>query len=416
VRRLFLCLLPLAAGCEQLPCASAADCPVGFFCGADRLCDFECLEASDCPQPSSEARRGICGNEGRCQTIARSPRIVVSAPSPGETLPSGLSVLTVAGSVESAAPSVSLQLGVDGSSGCSTQAADLTLQNPEPGRTVSIPFVEEIVLPPQPSRVRLRAEVPGATRSLDVALDPDCPACPQTRIEVPEDQVTLSQLRLPLLAGEVEGESGAGVWRITDGRRQVMDGPLALSDGRFSVRDLPLFQARNTVEASFDGGRTRCSVSVSAPVIEEALHVILTWDGPGDFDLALVDEEGQLFGRRGVSSPRSVAEGPGRVDDDFDGFGPELGFAATSSTAAVGIAVEALTGPTASAFLRILHRRTLLTVPGLGPRRLRSELGDTWLVALLRFDDEGEAELVPVDQVVGPMELSTLDGPESWTR
>lgn len=403
-------------GCEQLPCASRADCPVGFFCGSDRICDFECLEAADCPQPASEARRGICSNEGRCETVARPPRIRVTVPSPGETLPEGLSVLTVAGTVESAAPTVSLELGVEGSSGCATQAAGLSLRNPEPGRIVSIPFVEDILLPPRASVVSLRAEVPGASKSLQVRLDPDCPDCPQTEIEVPETGSTVPTLRLPRLAGTLDGEASTGVWRITDERLQVMDGPLPLEESRFSVRDLPLFQGRNTVEASFDGGRTRCSVSVSAPVIEEELHVVLTWDGPGDFDLALVERTGRLFDGSGLSSPRTPGAGPGRVDDDFDGFGPELGFASTSSTAVVGVAVEALTGPAASAFVRVLNRRTLLTVPGLGPRRLRRSLGEVWLVAILRFDDEGDAELVPVDRVVGPMELSTLDGPESWTR
>ncbi|MEM1022662.1 MAG: hypothetical protein AAGD10_03665 [Myxococcota bacterium] len=387
---------------------------MGFFCGSSGSCDFDCLEASDCPQPNTAARRAVCSNEGRCRELARAPRIVVSTPAPGEQLASGLSILTVVGSVETAAPSVAVEVGVVGGGGCSTRAADLELVNPEPGRTVAIPFVQDLLLPPQVERIRLEAEVPGARRSLDVRLRADCEDCPQARIERPENDLTLSALRLPVLSGIVDPGAGGGVWRITDGRLQVMDGPLELLGDRFEIRDLPLFQGRNTVEASFDGGRTRCSVSVSAPLLQEELQVVLTWDGEADLDLVLADEDGRLFERTALSSPRTPDQGPGRVEDDFDGFGPELGFASTGPSQLMGIAVESLTGAPASAFVRVLHRRTMLSIPGLGPRRLRSELGDVWLVALLRFDAEGDAELVPIDRVVGPMEIQSLDGPQSW--
>ncbi len=59
-----LTALALAGGCSEgnvgpKECVRTTDCPVGYYCGNNKTCTFDCLKPSDCPG-------GTCGPIGKC--------------------------------------------------------------------------------------------------------------------------------------------------------------------------------------------------------------------------------------------------------------------------------------------------------------------------------------------------------------
>jgi hypothetical protein len=388
--------------CSDLPCRSATDCPLGFFCrfeGQSGQCDFECLEARDCPAPSDPTQRAVCRNDGRCGTATRSPRIEITEPVEGQVLEPNQRELRVTGSVESEAATIDVELQTEGAGGCGGTLDRFTIDHPEPGVRLAIPFLREVFLPPQTTGLSVQAVVRDALQRVPVRLSGSCPDCPLVRIEEPTLGMAQSSLVLPRLVGSIQPPvDTVGTWRISDGTGQVFDGPLPVVGGRYEVRRLPLFGGQNRIEVLLDQRGSRCAATVFAPLGSPGLRVLLTWDSDADFDLLLVQPEVPISDPSRILSPSSP-QAFGRVEDDFDGFGPESLTTEPLGPGVYGVAVEALSGSPGAAFLRVLVDGELRTVPGLGPRFLSPRRAEVWLAARLAVDEEGAVEVEFVDVV-----------------
>ncbi|MGF1510479.1 MAG: hypothetical protein ACFB9M_13350 [Myxococcota bacterium] len=400
--------------CGEITCRSANDCPLGFFCrldGRDGTCDFECLEASDCPESADPLRRPVCRNDGRCDFATRLPKIRIQEPLEGARVDATQRQLRILGTIETVASQISVELEPQGSAGCGGTVERVALDHPEPGALLPVPFVAELFLPPRFSGFEVRASVRDATQRRLVRLTGSCVECPEVRLVEPRPGTTVPSPILPRLMGSVDPPvDTVGTWRVTDGRNQVFDGPLSVVAGRFEVRRVPLFGGDNRVEVLVDQAGGRCASSVVAPPSATGLRALLTWESQADFDLLLVVPDGLLTEPDGILSALHPNE-VGEVEDDFDGFGPETLTVSALMEGVYGLAVDPLAGPPGAASLRLLVDGRLLTVPGIGPRFLNPQRGDVWLAAVLRVVASGATEVVPVDVVLSePTDIP----PERW--
>lgn len=421
-RILFGCCSALwLQACDNLPCTLQSDCPIGYFCSRQQgQCTFECLEATDCPAASRPTERAICTNEGRCALSGRPPRLIVREPAFGQRFAPGAETYRVSGRIETPADQIRVQIESKGQGACGgTVIEELSLSNPTPGFLSEVPFlIDDIALTPEPVDVEVKVSIGVAERVERIQIDATCESCPQVEIAQPLPRSAVVGLQLPRLQGRVEPRpSSPGFWRITDRSGQVFDGRLEFDGfGRYEQRALPLFAGVNTVQvrAPGSGDDGRCAISViTSEAVENGLRSVLTWNADSDLDTVLVAPGGSLARGEGLISPRFF-DPDATVDDDFDGFGPEV-LQAPVEPGTYGLAVEAITdgsGSGSTALLRVLVDGRLITVPPAGPRFLSAERGDVWLAGLVQVG-ESSAQFVPVDRIVSLLDLPDAP-PEDW--
>lgn len=419
----------LVTGCDGLPCRTNNQCPVGMYCRIEReQCDYDCLQASDCPEPAAPGRRAICTNEGRCAQAGRPPRLLVEQPAQDQTFPFSAREITVAGRVVVETPTVEISVTTRGRAGCVAESLrQVRLDNPNPGVPTELPFtLDDVVLDPGETTVEVVARAGVAEQTNPVDVERACVGCPEVTVAEPSSAAVLAARFIPRLVGRIEPAPPAGArWRVTDEQGQVFDGALPLvPDGTaatFRVLQVPTFAGRNRldvlvpVSGGFEGS---CSTAVLAPATEpRSARAVLTWDTDGsDLDLVFVGSGASLGIPGGVVSPRRRDDQiPARVQDDFDGRGPELLFAAPLTDGAYGIVVEAQADGAAlgsSALVRVLYEDRLLLERPAGPQFLSAARGELWVVGALHIEN-GAGRFVAVDEVITSDQLP-IRPPRDW--
>jgi hypothetical protein len=368
----------------------------------------------------------ICTNEGRCETIARPPRMVVLEPEVDTRYPEGTREIRVSGEVESAAPQITVSVTPNNDNGCAGgPERSVTLRNENEGQFARIPFViDGVVLDPGASRIEVEARVGAGRRTITLDVAIDCPGCATIDIEQPNRRSSVAGLQVPRLFGSVDpGSVTAATWRVHSYEGDVIDGPLAVSAGRFAVDRVPLFPGLNRLEVVVSGvgsglGESRCSTVISAgTALESGLRAILVWNGASaDLDLHIVGPSGR-FGDP-LTSLSSRGRGPyfgGTIEDDPEGFGPEVARIQDPPNGTYGIVVEPVVDGTdfgSDAILRLLYEGGPLVHGPIGPRHLTSLDGKLWIPGKVVIES-GNASWVPIDQTV-PGSAPPVTSPETW--
>ncbi|MCB9653689.1 MAG: hypothetical protein H6729_06120 [Deltaproteobacteria bacterium] len=391
----------------------------------DGECVSDCVVAEDCAQPISAAHRAVCTNEGQCRVEAYPPRLFVLEPEDDTLFDEGTRSVRVSGEVESASSSVRISVSAANQSGCSAGLTHTTdAVNPKEGTLARIPFViDGITVDPGQTNLTIVADVEGSRKVRTVAFDVACPGCAAITMTVPVTRQTILGLELPTLSGSISPAIPSAVWRVRSRTGDVFDGTLPLKNGRFLLERIPIFAGRNTVEVVASGvgdglGENRCTQAISSAVARETgLRVVLTWDGStSDLDLIIVGPGGRLWDEDSMLSPRSPSPRfEGRVEDDFDGLGPETAILESMADGVYGIAVEAVydgQDPGSNALIRLLFDGRSITTGPVGPLHLSANRGELWIVGVVRVEG-GVAVFTPIDSVlVGNMAPET--SPDLW--
>lgn len=417
------------AACDGLPCRTNVGCPIGMFCDAAAgRCDYECLSSADCAAPTRPGRRAICTNQGRCAEAGSPPRLLVEAPTQGETFPFETRALTVAGRVIAETASVEISVSTRNTSGCAAEGlVRLRVENPTPGTSAELPFtLDDVSIDPGLTTVIVEARADLALQTYVIDVERSCAGCPEVVIEEPVS-ASLERPLVPRLSGRISPPPPAGSrWRVTDDRGQVLDGSLPVvvegDVATFRLLDVPTFGGRSRVEviAPASGGTEgSCSTTVLAPPApERSLLVMSTWDnGSSDLDLVLVGPGASLANESGdIASPTRRASGlPVRVLDDFDGLGPETLRADPLPDGTYGLVVEPVTDggqSGSSVVIRLAWEDRLLTPRPLGPRFVSAARDERWVVGAVRVEG-GTGRFIEVDEVVGSDSLPSRP-PGDW--
>lgn len=418
------------AGCNGPPCRSPTDCPVGTHCvrnfsdaNSPGECLYDCLEHGDCPSADSNVTRAICSNEGRCRTVGRPPKLIVTEPEVDQRYDPGTRTIRVAGEVTSAGPFVTVTVGVGSASGCGGSAPrTVVVDNPNPGTLTIVPFVVDgLIVDPGMATVSVSAEVLGARTSRRIPIDVTCNDCVPIAVDEPNTGSSVNGLELPRLSGQVTGNVQAALWRVHSSSGDVIDGRVEVVDGAFLVERVPLFAGANRVEVvASEAGTTesRCSVVVNSDVgAERGIRALLTWDGgTSDFDLHIIGPSGGFGDLASTLTARS--RNPtfgGTVFDDPAGFGPEVLTIEAPPDGSYGFIVEPIADvmdPGASVFLRVLYDGQLVTRGPIGPAYLSSNLGLMWVAGRLTVIGDA-ATWDGHDQLVEATPLPDAP-PEAW--
>ncbi|MBK8010023.1 MAG: hypothetical protein IPK13_01630 [Deltaproteobacteria bacterium] len=372
----------------------------------------DCVVAEDCEQPVSAAHRAVCTNEGQCRVEAYPPRLFVFEPEDDTLFDEGTRTVRVSGEVESAASAVKISVSAANQSGCSLGLAQtIDAVNPQEGILTRIPFVVDgVAVDPGQTNLTIVADVEGSRKSRTVVFDVACPGCAAIKMTTPVARQTILGLELPTLSGSISPAIPSAVWRVRSPFGDVFDGALPLQNGRFLAERIPIFAGRNTIEVVASGvgegrGENRCTQAISSAVARETgLRVVLTWDGTtSDLDLLIVGPGGRLWDEDSMLSPRSPSPWfEGRVEDDFDGLGPETAVLESMADGIYGIAVEAVydgESPGSNALIRLVFDGRSITTGPVGPLHLSANRGELWIVGVLRVE-AGVAAFASIDAVL----------------
>lgn len=432
MRSFLVGVLLLISACGGPPCRLQEDCPIGYYCildvptsgRAQGSCVRDCAVAADCEQPTSNASRAICTNEGRCRVQSRPPRLRVLEPEVDAIYPEGTRRIRVSGEVQSASERVVVRANSRMREGCGGGGQrTLTLDNPTPGEFAVLPFViDDLVVDPGLHTLDVSASVDGSEQRAVIDFEVPCPGCAQITITRPAPSDGAPGLELGALSGNVTPLVRSAVWRIHGARGALFDGRLPInSDSAFYLERLPLFPGQNRVEVVVTGvgsglGEARCSTLVFSGVgFEPGYRMLLSWDSQADLDLHLIGPGGRYGDLASSLSPRSAQPlFGGTVVDDSDGYGPETMSLADPADGVWGLVVEPVFdagGQGASAFLRLLYEGSLVT-GAVGPQYVSADRGELWVVGTLTKSGNS-VTFAPVNQVISA-NLPPTTPPELW--
>lgn len=431
MRWLLYALLPLLFACGGPPCRLQNDCPIGYYCildipvagKAEGTCRRDCKTSADCEQPGG-AYRAYCSNEGRCRTQARPPELRVLEPEVDSLYPEGTRRVRVSGEVESAAERVVIRAASRMQDGCGGGGQrTISIDNPTPGDFVVLPFVmDDLVVDPGRHTLEVVASVEASERRVQIEFEVPCPGCAKINILRPTSSEPIGRLEIPVLAGTIDPLVRSAVWRVHSPMGALFDGRLSVStDSAFYLERIPLFPGQNRLEVVVTGvgsglGESRCSTLVfSGIAVERGLRLLLSWDSGADLDLHLVGPGGHYGDLATSLSARSPAPVfGGSVEDDADGFGPEVIQLEDVPDGVYGVVVEPVfdqAGQGANAFVRILHKGTLVT-GAIGPQYVSADRGELWVAGKLEKSGD-TATFTPVNQIV-PASVPPTTSPDVW--
>lgn len=421
-------------GCGVQPCRSPSDCDFGTYCilsvsssgQASGRCLRDCLSADDCPQPEDQAQRAICDNEGRCTTRARPPRLLVLEPEVDTLYEEGTRRVRVSGEVQSAAPTVQVQVSSTTEGGCyGGPPSVINVENPTPGSFVKLPFVVDgVFVDPGLTQLLISASVRSSSQRSQVLVEVACPGCAQVRLNAPAYNSGVAGLLLAAVHGSIQPAPPQAIWRVHGSTGDVFDGTLDVSpQGDFRVERLPLFAGNNRIEVVVNGigdglGESRCSTTVvSSASRERGLRAVLNWDGAtSDLDLHLIGPGGYYGSPLSALSARTPEPSfGGAVMDDLDGRGPEILTLETVPDGVYGVVVEPVVDgddPGSNAVLRLLAGGRTLTAGPIGPRYLSARRGQMWVVGSFVVAG-GEVSFFEVDEMVSISQPPTRP-PSDW--
>ncbi len=373
------------------------------------------------------ASRAICTNEGRCRTEPVPPKLRVFEPEEGRIFEEGTRKIRITGELETASDAVVVSALTSSANGCSGGVqTSVTVRNSRPDHPSVLPFVlEDIPVDPGSMTLQIMASIGPVDRSRVVMVEVDCPGCAPIGLVAPAMNATVPALLLPRLAGITSRGVNTAIWRIRSHAGEVFDGTMSVVDGVFALERVPLFAGRNRVEVLVHGigsgfGESRCTVGVNSAVARErGERVILTWDGANsDLDLHVVGPGGRFGDPRTSLSAR--APQPlfgGQIQDDFEGFGPEVATLEFPPDGSYGVVVEAVFDGSdfgSDAILRLLHEGQLLTKTPIGPRFLRAQAGLLWIAGVLKVLG-GRTTWHAIDSFV-PARCPPTVSPEVWAQ
>lgn len=426
-------LILVGTGCGGPPCRSESDCDFGTHCsrhvnGAGQVvgtCVSECLEATDCPAPESNAQRAICTNDGWCRVEARPPRLQVIEPEVDTVFEEGVRRLRVSGEVETAADSVTITVSSRTDRGCyGGLPRSVVLEAGGDGEYVNLPFVVDgVQVDSGPSTLVITAAVQASKQVSQVLVEVPCPGCAQLTVEEPRFNSAAQGLVLPRLTGLASIGPVQALWRVYSGLGDVLDGTMPVTNGRFLQERLPLFAGTNRVEVMVTGvgeglGEARCSTAVvSALARERGLRALMTWDSAtSDVDLHLIGPGGTFGDPLSTLTARSQAPTfGGQVIDDSDGRGPEVLTVEALPDGVYGLVAEPITDgadPGSNVQLRLLMDGRTITAGPIGPQYVSARTGNLWVAGTLTILG-GSAQWALVDELV-PASQPPTRPPQDW--
>lgn len=401
----FLLSVALMSSCGGVPCSGQNDCPFGSYCvneggatGSESgVCKHECVSFEDCEQPDLDVADAVCTNEGRCRVQPKPPRLIIFEPQTDMVYPEGTRTIRVTGEVETAGESVTIDVSPTSENGCAGGLQQgMSVKNPNPGRFQRMAFaIDDIELDPGRSELAISARISGASRAQKIEVDLACPGCAKITVAEPTRFASAAGLELPLLRGSIQPAVQLAAWRVRSPTGDILDGVLPVDGGgNFSIDHLPLFAGLNRVEVVASGvgagiGEARCSTIVSSAIgSETGVRVLLSWDGANsDLDLNIIGPTGRFGDPVHSLSPR--AQHPsfgGTIEDDSDGFGPEVARLPPPRDGVYGLIVEPVIdgGDFGSdAVLRVLFDGRSVVRGPIGPRHVTSLDGRLWVAGKL---------------------------------
>lgn len=422
-----------SAACGGVPCSGQNDCPFGSFCvneggatGAGGVCKHECISFEDCEQPDLDVADAVCTNEGRCRIQPKPPRLIVFEPQTDMVYPEGTRTIRVTGEVETAAEMVAIEVSPTSENGCAGGLQQgMSVRNPNPGRFQRMAFaIDDVELDPGRSELAIAARIAGASRAQKIDVELACPGCARIMVTEPTRFASALGLELPILRGSIQPAVQLAAWRVRSPTGDILDGVLPVdAAGNFSIDHLPLFAGLNRVEVVASGvgsgiGEARCSTIVTSAIgSESGLRVLLSWDGANsDLDLNIIGPSGR-FGDPGHSlSPR--AQRPsfgGSIEDDADGFGPEVARVPAPPDGVYGLIVEPIIdgGDFGSdAVVRILFDGRSVVRGPIGPRHVTSLDGRLWVAGKMIVDGSS-VTFESIDELVSAANPPTRP-PSDW--
>ena len=357
-------------------------------------CQHDCVSNDDCPNDGTPLTSGACSNEGRCVIRPIPPRLRVLSPENDELLSPRTRNVQLSGELETVAEKVTVTVTPMLRGSCeSSSERSIVVENPEPGRRSTFPFVfNDYELDPGVNVFNVSAQLGNVRRSVQHILEVPCEACAQISIDRDATPGTGEGLSLARLKGTIDPPTVfAAVWRVRNELGDVLDGPLAVNNGIFDFENIPLFPGRNRIQVvvtgqDAGGSENRCSLNVTAGQSQErGLRALLTWDGQtADLDVHLVGPDGRLFDpMTSVWSRSQAAHFEASVEDDFDGLGPEVASITNLSDGVYGVVVEPVfddQDPGSNAFMRVLiDGRPAMRRPA-GPQYLSEFDRRIWIV------------------------------------
>ena len=428
------CLLLSQSCTGGAECFVPMDCPLGFYClqgsrelGAPGECVQECVANDECPNDGTSLTYGFCSNEGKCEVKLIPPRIRVLSPENDTLLSPNTRRIQIRGEVETVADTVQLTVTPALNNACEPSSEKtIMVKNPEPGRLSTFPFLfTDYEVDPGLSSLLVTAQLGTQERQVNHYVEIPCDGCAEIVIDREVTPKTSETLSLRRLVGAVTPASvTVARWKVRNEQGDVLDGPVEVTDGVFSLEFLPLFPGRNRVQVVVTGKGdylygSRCSINVFSGVAQErGLRAILTWDSQfSDLDVHIVKPGGRLFDPLSSiwSTNQSGDEAKGLILDDFDGFGPELGRISELEAGTYGVVVkQEFYGQVqgSNALMQILNDGRTVSRRPQGPQYFSDRQTDLWIVGTLT-SSAGKVQWTSINERVdennGP-----ITSPEMW--
>jgi hypothetical protein len=394
-------MLGMLSCSRGIECFSQKECEIGHYClmqpgvlAQPGECVRDCDSNSDCPSDGTALTSGVCSNEGRCVIRPIPPRLRVLSPENDSLLPWRTRRVQLGGELESVAAKVTVTVTPMVRGSCeSSPIRSIVVENPDPGRRSTFPFVfNDYELDPGVSVFTITAQMGNVRRSVQHILEVPCFDCATISIDHEATPRVGEGLQLARLKGVIAPAAiEAAIWRVRNDYGDVLDGPLELDNGIFDVPNIPLFPGQNRLQVVVpgqgeNGDENRCSFNVTAGQAQEkGLRSVLTWDGKtSDLDIHLVGPGGRLFDpMTSIWSRNPEAHFEAMVEDDFDGLGPELASIGELGDGVYGVVVDPVfdgQDPGSNAFMRILiDGRPAMRRPA-GPQYLSFNNYKLWIV------------------------------------